>query len=251
MNKLAQTATLQERPMLNRSSVFALAAIATVAAAALAPTGASARGFAGGGFGGGHSFGGGGFARTASFGGGRSFGGGVAHTTSFAHISRGPVGGGIRRTFGNRNWGRGNPPSRIARVSGCTSFRDCGPGTPPGGNPNCYVDCGNPGVPPCVKVGGCGPNLPPPIVWWWKHHHHPHWGVVDYGTVDGALDTPVDTTVNTAVAPAPCNCLTKQYLDDGSVLFQDICTKEAALATPDELKAQAQGATPETQTQTP
>jgi hypothetical protein len=28
----------------------------------------------------------------------------------------------------------------------------------------------------------------------------------------------------------PCNCLTKQSLPDGSVLFQDICTKESALA---------------------
>jgi hypothetical protein len=28
-----------------------------------------------------------------------------------------------------------------------------------------------------------------------------------------------------------CNCLTKRYLGDGSVLFQDICTKEAATAT--------------------
>ena len=31
-------------------------------------------------------------------------------------------------------------------------------------------------------------------------------------------------------ATEPCNCLTKQYLDDGSVLFRDICTKEAAVA---------------------
>jgi hypothetical protein len=29
---------------------------------------------------------------------------------------------------------------------------------------------------------------------------------------------------------SPCNCLTKQSLPDGSVLFQDICTKESALA---------------------
>ena len=36
------------------------------------------------------------------------------------------------------------------------------------------------------------------------------------------------------VATEPCNCLTKQYLDDGSVLFRDICTKEAAMATPAE-----------------
>jgi len=33
-------------------------------------------------------------------------------------------------------------------------------------------------------------------------------------------------------AAEPCNCLTKQSLPDGSVLFQDICTKESALAAP-------------------
>jgi hypothetical protein len=33
-------------------------------------------------------------------------------------------------------------------------------------------------------------------------------------------------------AAAPCNCLTKQNLPDGSVLFQDICTKESAIAAP-------------------
>jgi hypothetical protein len=34
------------------------------------------------------------------------------------------------------------------------------------------------------------------------------------------------------VVQAPCNCLTKQNLPDGSVLFQDICTKESAIAAP-------------------
>ncbi|MFI5461408.1 MAG: hypothetical protein ACHRXM_38900 [Isosphaerales bacterium] len=34
------------------------------------------------------------------------------------------------------------------------------------------------------------------------------------------------------VVQGPCNCLTKQTLADGSVLFQDICTKEAAIAAP-------------------
>jgi hypothetical protein len=33
-------------------------------------------------------------------------------------------------------------------------------------------------------------------------------------------------------AAEPCNCLTKQSLPDGSVLFQDICTKESAIASP-------------------
>jgi hypothetical protein len=51
-------------------------------------------------------------------------------------------------------------------------------------------------------------------------------------------------TATSPVAAEPCNCLTKQYLGDGSVLFKDICTKEAATATPDALKAQAQGAAP-------
>jgi hypothetical protein len=46
---------------------------------------------------------------------------------------------------------------------------------------------------------------------------------------------------NTAAA-APCNCLTKQYLDDGSVVFRDLCTREAAMATQAELQAQNQAA---------
>jgi hypothetical protein len=191
--------------MLNRSSIFALATIATVAAAALAPTSASAMR---GGFGGG------------GFGGGRSFGGGVGHTASFGRIGsvgRGPVGG-----FGHFH-------GRVSVNTLCPIDR-CGPRNPPGPLP-CLIRCGG--------------HLPPPIVWWHHPHHdwyigwhHPHWGVAD---VPAAIDTAVDTAATPA---APCNCLTKQYLDDGSVLFQDICTKEAALATPDELKAQAQGAAP-------
>ena len=34
------------------------------------------------------------------------------------------------------------------------------------------------------------------------------------------------------VVQASCNCLTKQNLPDGSVLFQDNCTKESAIAVP-------------------
>ncbi len=30
-------------------------------------------------------------------------------------------------------------------------------------------------------------------------------------------------------APSRCTCLTKQYLQDGSVLFKDVCTREEAL----------------------
>jgi hypothetical protein len=80
-----------------------------------------------------------------------------------------------------------------------------------------------------------GPDPDPPHIWW--HHHHAPW----------LIEEGVAAHVSTPVAPAPtgpCNCLTKKYLEDGSVLFKDICTKEAALATPDELKAQVQGAGP-------
>ena len=70
----------------------------------------------------------------------------------------------------------------------------------------------------------------PPI--WWHHHHGP---VFEEGGI-----TRVSAPVTTMPA-APCTCLTKQYLQDGSVLFKDLCTKEEALASADELKAQLQG----------
>jgi len=83
------------------------------------------------------------------------------------------------------------------------------------------------------------------VGWGW---HRLHWGE------PAVVDTSVTPVVHDVAAASPavsagatttagnCNCLTKQYLNDGSVLFKDVCTKEAALATPDELKAQAQGA---------
>jgi hypothetical protein len=73
---------------------------------------------------------------------------------------------------------------------------------------------------------------------WWHHYHRP-W-MVEYGTprVSAAVTTvPTAQTAQTA----PCTCLTKNYLTDGSVMFKDVCTKEAAVATPAELKAQMQG----------
>ena len=35
---------------------------------------------------------------------------------------------------------------------------------------------------------------------------------------------------NAATVRTSCNCLTKEYLADGTVLFKDLCTKEMALA---------------------
>ena len=42
--------------------------------------------------------------------------------------------------------------------------------------------------------------------------------------------TTTTVTHPAAQAAAPtCNCLTKEYLPDGNILFKDLCTKEAAM----------------------
>jgi len=61
-------------------------------------------------------------------------------------------------------------------------------------------------------------------------------------TTTTEVSAPAARVISTPVVSANCNCLTKEYLEDGSVLFKDLCTKEAAMATPAELKAQAQDA---------
>jgi hypothetical protein len=83
----------------------------------------------------------------------------------------------------------------------------------------------------------CGPH----IGWWWWKHHHPYW-VYPVGGETEVETVAAQPTYVAPVAKDNCNCLTKTYLDDGSVMFKDLCTKEAAVATPDELKAQAAGA---------
>ncbi len=47
-----------------------------------------------------------------------------------------------------------------------------------------------------------------------------------------AVPAQVPVAAPQAVAQAPCNCLTKQKLADGTVLFQDICTKESSVLAP-------------------
>ena len=75
--------------------------------------------------------------------------------------------------------------------------------------------------------------------WWWWHHHHEHPWIVEGGY---PVSAPVAVTAPMATGPAPvngpCTCLTKTYLNDGSVKFTDVCTKETAVATPDDLRAQ-------------
>jgi hypothetical protein len=61
--------------------------------------------------------------------------------------------------------------------------------------------------------------------WHWRHGSHGGYGFYgDAGPVYGAA---------TPVAPAgTCNCLFKEYLQNGSVVFTDRCTKESAIAAP-------------------
>ena len=74
--------------------------------------------------------------------------------------------------------------------------------------------------PPSIAV------LPPEEVTWTRRRYP--W----YASRTVSTAQPVVTT-----AAAPCNCLTKEYLQDGSVLFKDLCTKEAAILTVEEMKA--------------
>jgi hypothetical protein len=82
----------------------------------------------------------------------------------------------------------------------------------------------------------------------WNHWHYGHGGPVIYvegppeATVVAAPVSPVRVSAPAPRYPvrvsapqpdaSPGNCLTKQGLPDGSVLFQDICTKESALLPP-------------------
>jgi len=72
-------------------------------------------------------------------------------------------------------------------------------------------------------------NKPGKIGWpHWHHRHHRHWW--DYPVIVRNGGSSVAYAASpTTVTPSTCNCLTKEYLADGSVLFKDLCTKEAAV----------------------
>lgn len=76
------------------------------------------------------------------------------------------------------------------------------------------------------------PHPPHPHwAWWWWHHHHHHWiwgvpviaGGVTYATTPSYASAPATNT---------CNCLTKQYTQEGAVVFKDVCTNEMAMNPP-------------------
>lgn len=97
---------------------------------------------------------------------------------------------------------------------------------------------------PVHPVLGVIISRPDPPHFWWHHHHEPV--LIEGGeTIHDTTRVSAPVTTVSSAPTAPCNCLTKSYLQDGSVLFKDICTKESALATPDDLRAQAQGTAPQ------
>jgi hypothetical protein len=78
--------------------------------------------------------------------------------------------------------------------------------------------------------------------WWWRHHPRGPWVVEEGYPVDAptVVTGPAAAVSGPAPVNGPCSCLTKTYLSDGSVQFADVCTKESAIATPDQLRAQSQ-----------
>jgi hypothetical protein len=73
----------------------------------------------------------------------------------------------------------------------------------------------------------------------WRFHHrhfvrwHHHIWVRPVGYAVRTIETG-------SVQPAPCTCLTKNYTPEGTVVFQDLCTKEMASAPVDGSSDQAQ-----------
>jgi hypothetical protein len=105
--------------------------------------------------------------------------------------------------------------------------------------------CKGPNPPPNGGNGGKGPVViiaPPPII-------APPVLVETSPTIVARpqpvyVPHPVGTqapsaAVSNVPANGPTTCLTKQYQDDGSVVFRDVCTGEAAIATKEDLQAQA------------
>ena len=82
---------------------------------------------------------------------------------------------------------------------------------------------------------------------WHPHNWHPHnWHpyIVRYrvrtAPVTYVARAPVAYVAPAPVAAvaAPCTCLTKEYTQEGAVLFKDICTNEAAINPPAEIPQQ-------------
>jgi hypothetical protein len=148
--------------------------------------------------------------------------------TSSTADARGFAGGGMSRGGGHIGGGHiggghlgGGRIGNVGKVGGTPwrGFR----------NPGFKVGQGK-----ICRYAGCGIQHPPRPHWcrWTgRCHIHVRWPrpfIYGVGTV--ATSYAVAPTVATA-APAPrCTCLSKEYTQDGLVVFKDVCTKEVASA---------------------
>jgi hypothetical protein len=103
-----------------------------------------------------------------------------------------------------------------------------------------------------IRIGHHRPHLRPN----WCHRYHAHCRIHVRWPRPLLYAAPVVATTYAvaplAAAPAPrCTCLTKEYTQDGLVVFQDVCTKEVASApignTQTQLQLPAQQQAPTTQ----
>ena len=131
------------------------------------------------------------------------------------------------------------------------SAKPMGPG---GGISNKGPGMGYPGFNPGIskKPGGikiipsnpivAKPNLPvkPIFVPHWPHPKHPHWPII-VRPRPVFIPQPVPVAVGgpayvasrpVAAAPGPCTCLSKEYTQEGVVVFKDRCTNEMAMNPP-------------------
>ncbi len=83
-----------------------------------------------------------------------------------------------------------------------------------------------------------------------KHHKHHHWHhkkyyypevETSYESSPTYYSKPSYSTPSYTYTKAadPCTCLTKEYADDGRVLFKDVCTEESAISPPGGKTAEA------------
>ncbi len=106
-----------------------------------------------------------------------------------------------------------------------------------------------------IRIGIHRPHFRPNWCHRWHHrcHIHVRWPrPVIYGAAP-VIATTYAVAPAVAAAPRPCTCLTKEYTQDGLVVFKDVCTKEVASApvgntqTQLQLPAQTQEQAPQQQ----
>jgi hypothetical protein len=88
-----------------------------------------------------------------------------------------------------------------------------------------------------IKIIPSNPIKPGKPVHWpglkphWPHHHHHHHG---HYRPRYWYPAPVAVAAPTYIAsrPGPCTCLSKEYTQEGVVVFKDRCTNEMAMNPP-------------------